>query len=228
LAQLLSLPDFRTLKPELDYVIAAIKADAIAVNEPLPGSDDSETFDSMVCAGRFVNSFENMGAKMRAVPRLSAFQLWMWVTPEVGKGENALQEALRLLLEVDATSTAFTGYSFEYFMFHWENLTQIEVFQHKLATSILGRYLRKASNELNKALGDVDAMVQFSSKERKILQHSITMDLCTDCYSWGHIYFIGKSNPGFDYFYRERTIDSTTFSIGSGFGWCSFLFCRRS
>ncbi len=207
LAQVLTHP--KILRPDLASVSAAIKADPIAVKEPLPGSDDPRTFDALVCDGVFVNSFDGIDAQTPvAIPRLSAIQLWKWVRQEV----TIEQRALRMLLEVDA-STKFDGYSFEYFMLRWECLTQLPVFQHKFASSILGRYFRKAASELSRPLRDVNAFVQFGEKEITYIDDPIRENLCTDRYSLGHLYYIGKSNPGFDYFYRERTTDGAGPSV---------------
>jgi len=230
LAQLLKLQQF--LRPGSDAVRAAIKADAIAVKESLPDSDDPRTFDALVCDGVFVNSFEEIDAQNpMAVPRLSAIQLWKWLTPAESKLETDHQRALRMLLEVDANSTKFDGYSFEYFMLQWECLTQRPVFQHTCATSILGRYLRTPATKLTRSLRDVNSLVQFGGKEITYIGDPITEDLCTDRYSLGHLYYVGKSNPGFDYFYRERTTDGAPLSVAVRLvdpNSCSFVQARIS
>lgn len=56
-------------------------------------------------------------------------------------------------------------------------------------------------------MAKVDSYVQFLEKEIVYVDHPIKADLCTELYSLGRLYFVGKSNPGFDYFYRERTTD---------------------
>jgi len=56
-------------------------------------------------------------------------------------------------------------------------------------------------------------LVPFGEKEIAYIGDPITEDLCTDRYSLGHLYHIGKSNPGFDYFYRERTADVAPHSV---------------
>jgi len=143
------------------------------------------------------------------VPRLSAIQLWKWVIPSAGRVETSDQAALRALLEVDASSAKFDGYTFEYFIFRWEWLSRMSTFRHRYSSSVLGRYYRMAANSLNDALRAFNVNVEFRERGIAYLEDSIRADLATELYSLDKLYYVGKSNPGFDYFYRERSTDGS-------------------
>ena len=188
--------------PSEAAVIAAIKADEIKVDQPLPGSHEKRTFFELVYEGGLMNSFVDTHGD--AVPKLSGLQLWKWVKLDELETSHI---ALARLLEVEAIPGKFNGYSFEYFMHRWECLTLLPKFRHKFTTSILGRYFRMSSANLPTPLRGVDSLVTFHQKEVSYLDGVIAEDLCSEKYSLDKLYYIGGSNPGFDYFYREQTTD---------------------
>jgi len=184
----------KIVSPDARVVSAVVKGDSLSWKE-------QEWLDAAVIDGRALNSYDADSESI--VPRSSAFQLWKWVNG--GTEYKPERAALDLLLSVDASTAVFDGKFFEYFMSRWESLTRFDLFRHKHANSILGRYLRMSSAQIGMMpeWKNIDCAIVFGLKPVLQIDKNINADLSTVCFGRDYIYHVGKSQPGFDYFFRE-------------------------